>query len=86
MEERLRLERQPLSGWRHFIGDDSIHCGERIEICASGKWVAGRYEAEGLHITDSFPIACLWVDESNYIKLRDGIEARLPHLSNRKSE
>lgn len=78
MEERLRLERQPLSGWRHFIGDESIHCGDIIEVYAGGKWVPGRYEAEGLHLADCYPIAWLWFDESKYIKLQDGIEARLP--------
>ena len=78
MDERLKLERQPLSGWRHFIGDAAIYCGELIEVYAGGKWVAGRYEAEGLHVADRDPIACLWLDESNYIKLQDGIEARLP--------
>lgn len=77
MDERLRLERQPLSGWRHFIGEAAIHCGEQIEVYDGGKWVAGRYEAEGLATAESLPIACLWIDESSYIKLHDGIEARL---------
>lgn len=78
MEERLRLERHPLNGWRHFIGDESIHCGDIIEVYAGGKWVPGRYEAEGLHLADRDPIAYLWFDDAKYIKLQDGIEARLP--------
>lgn len=78
MGGKLRLERQPLSGWRHFVGGEAIHCGDIIEIYAGDRWVSGRYEAEGLHIADRYPIAWLWFDESNYIKLQDGIEARLP--------
>lgn len=78
MDGRLRLERQPLSGWRHFIGDEDIHCGDIIEVYTGGKWVAGRYEAEGLRNLDRDPIAYMWIDEATYIKLHDGFRARLP--------
>lgn len=78
MDGRLRLERQPPNGWRHFIGEESIHCGDIIEVYAGGKWVSGRYEAQGLGNPDTLPIAYLEFDDSHYIKLQDGIEARLP--------
>lgn len=78
MNNTIRLEKQ-LGGWRHFIGkDESLHCGDIIELYIDGKWIAGRYEAEGLNVHDKEPIAFFYFDETHYIKIRDGITARTP--------
>ena len=77
MDSTIRLEKQ-LGGWRHFIGNDSIHCGDVIEVYTNGEWIAGRYEAEGLNVHDREPYAFIWFDETKYTKLPCGIVARFP--------
>lgn len=74
--ESLRTEKQ-IGGWRHFIGEDEIHCGDIIEVLRGDDWIAGRYEAQGLGNLATTPIAHIEIDETNYIKLQDGMLARL---------
>lgn len=75
--ERLRTEKQ-IGGWRHFIGEDEIHCGDFIEILHGDDWIAGRYEAQGLGNLATTPIAHIEIDDTNYFKLQDGMLARWP--------
>ena len=75
--ERIRTERLN-DGWRHFIGEDEVLSGDVIEVLKDENWIAGRYEAQGLNNVETMPLAFLELDETNYIKLRDGMLARLP--------
>lgn len=73
--ERLRSKRQP-GGWRHFIGEDEIRCGDLIEILQGDDWIAGRYEAN-LHPSLAEPTAFLEINERHSIPLTDGMPARV---------
>lgn len=77
MDKIIRLEKQ-IGGWRHFIGEDEIRCGDIVQIYNGSEWIAGRYEAEGLNVPDKDPHAFIWFDESNYTKLPCGVVARFP--------
>ena len=74
--DRLRTEKQ-IGGWRHFIGEDEIRCGDQIEVMQGDDWIAGRYEAQGLGNLTTTPIAHVEIDDTNCIKLQDGMLARL---------
>lgn len=73
---RLTLKRQA-GGWRHFIGDDEIRCGDIIEVLQSDDWITGRYEAN-LHHTLPEPKAFLEIDERNLLSLETGAPVRWP--------
>ena len=75
--ERIRTERL-IDGWRHFIGEDEVLSGDVIEILNDDGWIAGRYEAQGLNNVETMPLAFLELDQSNSIKLQDGMLARRP--------
>lgn len=44
MSNHLELRRDP-GGWRHYIDDVAIHCGDPIDAVMGGRWYEGRYEA-----------------------------------------
>lgn len=73
--EELRAERQ-IGGWRHFIGENEIRCGDLIEILQGDDWIAGRYEAN-LHPSLAEPTAFLEINERHSIPLTDGMPARV---------
>jgi hypothetical protein len=75
--EQIRTERLR-DGWRHFIGEDEVQSGDVIELLQADDWIAGRYEAQGLSNAEKMPLAFLEIDQTNYIKLHDGMLARRP--------
>lgn len=77
MMERIRTERLT-DGWRHFIGQDEMQSGDLIEVLHADDWITGRYEAQGLNIIETTPVAFLELDQTNYLKLQDGMLARRP--------
>lgn len=75
--QRLQVQRQA-GGWRHFIGEEEIHCGDIIEVMQGDDWIAGRYEAN-LHNSLPEPKAFLeLIDQRHSIKLERGMLVRWP--------
>jgi hypothetical protein len=70
--------RKDVGGWRHYIGDEPIYCGNFIEAQISGEWVTGRYETDDLSPTAPMPKAYLYASEPSPFILEEGTEAKFP--------